>query len=40
MLGFYVRRPAEGKALVKELLINASFLLPRAARASRVPERW
>jgi hypothetical protein len=45
MLGFYVRRPHEGKALVKEILVNGVRLVQPVLRKLRIvdqtaPERW
>lgn len=40
MLIFYVRRPHEGKALVKELIINAWRLIAGARGRARAPQKW
>ena len=40
MLTFYVRRPHEGKALIKELIINAWRLIAGARGRASAPQKW
>ncbi len=40
MLFFYVRRPSEGKALIKETLINAVRMLGMDFLKTRLPQKW
>jgi len=40
MLVFYLRRPHEGKSLVKEILINLQRVAPGRRRSEKAAEKW